>query len=424
MDGNEFKACPFCKEQIRATAIKCRFCGEWLESQHEQHPTDPPQTRCEKPVETSKAVAATSVSEGDKEAIVIEQPGMAQESGDTPPAIPTNETPKRRVWELTPTRLNWASAGLLIFCGVTLVLVLGRASLNGNAAEKLGEALGRIIICAGILAWCARKGGKGSALFVFSLICALGVAYFAYYFRVGRRTAIESNKQWAENALDFYTNSLEFMQRGGTGGVPNVKLTGNPVNDATSQMMQQLMSSMAKAFGRMNDEIDSLGKRDVFGDSVLQSRQILQEEAKKRSDALEILGKYRGAFATIKEECKSSITAPGLTEEDRQGMMRGMENSFQTLTPKFNSVLNARSRVEVADQDFLQFLVGTFDGYRLKDGKIQFGSDTNIAKYKTLSKAVTDANTELESLAKRFLSEGEAGKAKIRALGGLDSPKP
>src|ERR1035438_9840250 len=28
----EFKSCPFCKEQIRQEAVKCRFCGEWLEN--------------------------------------------------------------------------------------------------------------------------------------------------------------------------------------------------------------------------------------------------------------------------------------------------------------------------------------------------------------------------------------------------------
>ena len=55
--------------------------------------------------------------------------------------------------------------------------------------------------------------------------------------------------------------------------------------------------------------------------------------------------------------------------------------------------------------------------------KIQFGNNTNIANYKALSKAITDANAELESMVKRFLSEGEAGKQKIRSLGGLDPSK-
>lgn len=60
MTDAAFKTCPFCKEQIRQEAVKCRFCGEWLERRETfsgsltaQKPVLPPPTAPQQSAEPS-----------------------------------------------------------------------------------------------------------------------------------------------------------------------------------------------------------------------------------------------------------------------------------------------------------------------------------------------------------------------------------
>jgi hypothetical protein len=61
MQDAGFKQCPFCKEKIRSEAVKCRFCGEWLEEI--SHPKSESLTQNEIPTPTHHIESSQKASE-------------------------------------------------------------------------------------------------------------------------------------------------------------------------------------------------------------------------------------------------------------------------------------------------------------------------------------------------------------------------
>ena len=55
----EFKTCPFCRQQIRQEAVKCRFCGEWLEDEKHSVPSRTSEGHVSEPLASAAQQSAT-----------------------------------------------------------------------------------------------------------------------------------------------------------------------------------------------------------------------------------------------------------------------------------------------------------------------------------------------------------------------------
>jgi hypothetical protein len=185
MTGDGLKQCPFCKESIRNEAIKCRFCGEWLERP-----------------EPSKSLSHESkIVSHPTEVVPPSQPDAGERQ--TPENLGKKGIPVQTLETISGVLL----AGCAILVVIGFALVPWRNLTPYRQGELIGKAVGALVmvlICAGLA--CRTEKRKGYKLLWFSIVCTFFTLVGAYYFAVGVRESRQANKHLEKGVTDLYTN--------------------------------------------------------------------------------------------------------------------------------------------------------------------------------------------------------------------------
>jgi hypothetical protein len=388
MEDGEFKKCPFCKEQIRKEAVKCRFCGEWLEQTTQKGAT----------VETTSLPPLPIEEE-------IQKPAEAEIK---PAAQETNTQ------QISPKKLYWIGSGLLFGCGLFLVVWftgIDWKQLSPEEADKattnLATLITRTLLCAGLLAWTVKR--KGFRFLTFSIVCAAMTVISVYYFHVGKTQVQQKEKDtWTKlssNGMEF----VQYAQQGGTGSVPTFRSVGNTDIDSLTQLLNGMIQQITQSVAKMNQDIDALEEQDAFASSLLTSKPNLEKEIPKRIESQKIIDQYEQVFVSQIEAARKKCETLNISDNIKRGGLDGLDKTVS----QYQKILGLRSKEQKTEHDFLQFLSDSFEDYQLKDGTILFGSSKNSVKYNELANNVQNATKEMNAYFEERLNASKDSAQKI-----------
>jgi len=147
-DSAGLKICPFCKEQIRQEAVKCRFCGEWFEEAF-PGPAEP------KACTNSTAPETPHATSGGVGRVVVANEGLAWSS-----SAPTSAIHARQP-ELAgkPLRQNasridyWYGYLSMVFCGYLAYCAATHFLATALTPAPVGDVAKQTTYWLDLIAW-------------------------------------------------------------------------------------------------------------------------------------------------------------------------------------------------------------------------------------------------------------------------------
>jgi len=260
---------------------------------------------------------------------------------------------------------------------------------------------------------------EGVALFTFCLGCAIGCAWLGYSFHEAARVSAakkEHDRRWVANSIEGVEQMQASLKTPGSARVTPIKPTGDPENDAISQLMNFIMGDLVETMNGIARERDALGMQGVFAVELVANEGEMTLESWKREKWRDILAKHRGLLAGLEDRCADQIAKLDLSEKDKLGVARGVHSALEALAPKYGHHFDLLVNQAQSEQDLLEFLVANFANYKIKEKTIAFTNKENAARYQTLAKDCRDTTSALAAVVEADLAETEAKKAALKEL--------